>query len=106
MQWSSGISCCVPSPAAAGAAPEPELLLGHFCSILTSLCVSPSGKFVVSTDRDKKARVSLLPAEPLAGAHEIQSYCLGHTNFPTCSAFVAQPDGGGQVSLGCHRAGA
>lgn len=37
-------------------------------------------------------RVSIVPADPMAGAHEIQSYCLGHTSFVTCSAFVQQGD--------------
>ncbi len=49
------------------------------------------------------------------GAHEIQSYCLGHEAFVTCAAFV-QGDGGavalvtasgdGSVRCaGCHRLG-
>lgn len=41
------------------------LLLGHFCSIVTSLCLSADGKLIVSTDRDGKVRVSNLPADPL-----------------------------------------
>jgi hypothetical protein len=31
-----------------------------------------------------------MPADPLAGAHEIQSFCLGHTAFVSCSTFVKQ----------------
>ena len=46
--------------------------------------------------RDQRVRVSVVPADPLAGAHEIQSFCLGHTSFVTCSAFTAAP-GGDQV---------
>lgn len=85
----------LPLPAAGGKAPAaPELLLGHFCSILTSLTPSPDGRFVVSTDRDGKARVSVLPADALQGAHEIQSFCLGHTDAVTASTFVAS---GGKV---------
>lgn len=78
-----------------------ELLLGHYNSILTSLHVSPCGKFVVTTDREKKARVSIMPPNPLAGAHEIQSYCLGHTDFLTCSAFVSQGDKVGERVCAC-----
>ena len=49
--------------------PEPEessaaLLLGHLCSIVTSLAFSPDGKQLVSTDQDCKVRVSSMPKEP------------------------------------------
>ncbi len=43
----------------------PRPLLGHFCSIITDLAASPDGKYLVSTDRDSKVRVSMLPKEPL-----------------------------------------
>ncbi len=43
----------------------PQLLLGHFCSIITSLLVSPDGHYIVSTDRDHKIRVSHMPADPM-----------------------------------------
>ena len=43
----------------------PELLLGHFCSIITDLAVSPDGRYVVSTDRDHKIRVSIMPPNPM-----------------------------------------
>ena len=82
---------------AGAAAAAPELLLGHFCSILTSVSVSRCGRFVATTDRDGKARVSVLPPAPLAGAHDIQAFCLGHTGAVTCSAFVAK---GGKVRCG------
>lgn len=67
-------------------------LLAHYCSIITSLEVSPDGRFVVSADRDFKIRVTLFPKKPLDGAHEIQSFCLGHTEFVSCLAFVFTPD--------------
>lgn len=35
----------------AGQSQEPQLLLGHFCAILTSLALSAGGRFVVTTDR-------------------------------------------------------
>jgi len=70
-----------------------ETLLGHYCSILTSLSVSKSGELVATTDRDSKVRVSVMPEDPMQGAHEIKSYCFGHTNFASCSAFVSGADG-------------
>ncbi|XP_062085607.1 uncharacterized protein LOC133791703 [Humulus lupulus] len=63
-------------------------MLSHYCSIITSLEFSPDGKYVVSADRDFKIRVTVLPKKPLDGAHEIQSFCLGHTEFVSCLAFV------------------
>ncbi|KAI7842826.1 hypothetical protein COHA_003572 [Chlorella ohadii] len=73
-----------------GQAQEPEILLGHYCAILTSLSLSANGSLLATTDRDHRVRVSIVPADPLAGAHEIQSFCFGHTTFVTCSAFVHQ----------------
>ncbi|KAL4452620.1 hypothetical protein ABPG75_008282 [Micractinium tetrahymenae] len=75
---------------------EPEILLGHYCAIITSLSLSAGGRLLATTDRDNRVRVSIMPAEPLAGAHEIQSFCFGHTAFVTCSAFVQH---GGQELL-------
>ena len=43
----------------------PQLFLGHFCSIITSLTVSPDRQYIVSTDRDHKVRVSNMPAQPM-----------------------------------------
>lgn len=39
-------------------------LLGHLCSIVTSLAFSPGGKQLVSTDQDCKVRVSSMPTDP------------------------------------------
>ena len=39
-------------------------LLGHLCSIVTSLAFSLDGKHLVSTDQDCKVRVSTMPSEP------------------------------------------
>jgi tRNA (guanine-N(7)-)-methyltransferase subunit TRM82 len=76
-------------PAApAAAAPGWELMLGHYCSLLTSVTVSATGRLVATTDRDQKVRVSVMPADPTQGAHSIQAYCFGHTAFVTCSAFA------------------
>ncbi|KAK1270952.1 hypothetical protein QJS04_geneDACA013042 [Acorus gramineus] len=67
-------------------------LLGHYCSIITSLEYSPDGKFIATADRDFKIRISVFPKRPLTGAHEIQSYCLGHTDYVSCLAFVCTPN--------------
>ncbi|CAF1923563.1 unnamed protein product [Brassica napus] len=67
-------------------------LLSHYCSIITSLEFSPDGRYILSADRDFKIRVTVFPKEPLQGAHEIQSFCLGHTEFVTCIAFVWNPE--------------
>ncbi|XP_024968344.1 tRNA (guanine-N(7)-)-methyltransferase non-catalytic subunit wdr4 [Cynara cardunculus var. scolymus] len=67
-------------------------LLAHYCSIITSLEFSPDGQFIITADRDFKIRVTMFPKKPLDGAHEIQSYCLGHTEFVSCLAFVYNVD--------------
>ncbi|KAE8686148.1 Transducin/WD40 repeat-like superfamily protein isoform 2 [Hibiscus syriacus] len=67
-------------------------LLSHYCSIITSLEFSLDGRFIVSADRDSKIRVTVFPSKPLDGAHEIQSFCLGHTEFVSCLAFISSPD--------------
>ncbi|GMP34646.1 hypothetical protein CsSME_00007429 [Camellia sinensis var. sinensis] len=54
-------------------------ILAHYCSIITSLKYSPDGRFIVRADRDFKIRVTVFPKKPLDRAHEIQSFCLGHT---------------------------
>ncbi|OMP05085.1 hypothetical protein COLO4_09064 [Corchorus olitorius] len=67
-------------------------LLAHYCSIITSLEFSPDGRFIISADRDFKIRVTVFPKKPLDGAHEIQSFCLGHTEFVSCLAFICTPE--------------
>ncbi|QCD97608.1 tRNA (guanine-N(7)-)-methyltransferase non-catalytic subunit wdr4 [Vigna unguiculata] len=67
---------------------KPAPLLSHYCSIITSLEFSPDGRFILSADRDFKIRVTCFPKNPLNGAHQIQSFCLGHTEFVSCLAFV------------------
>ncbi|CAL5438817.1 unnamed protein product [Camellia sinensis] len=54
-------------------------ILAHYYSIITSLEYSPDGRFIVRVDWDFKIRVTVFPKKPLDGAHEIQSFCLGHT---------------------------
>ncbi|XVE77807.1 hypothetical protein DITRI_Ditri13aG0092100 [Diplodiscus trichospermus] len=67
-------------------------LLSHYCSIITSLEFSPDGRFIISADRDFKIRVTVFPKKPLDGAHEIQSFCLDHTEFVSCLAFICTPN--------------
>lgn len=87
------------SAAVDGEAPF-EILLGHYCSVLTSLSLSHDGKLLATTDRDAKVRVSIMPTDPLQGAHEIQSFAYGHTDFVSCSSFVRQGDAEVLVSGG------
>jgi len=56
---------------------DPVLLLGHL-SMLLDMKMDPSGKFVLTADRDEKIRVSKFP-----NCYNIHNYCLGHTEFVT-----------------------
>ncbi|KAL0371289.1 UNVERIFIED_CONTAM: tRNA (guanine-N(7)-)-methyltransferase non-catalytic subunit wdr4 [Sesamum angustifolium] len=67
-------------------------VLSHYCSIITRLEFSPDGKYIITADRDFKIRVTVFPKQPLNGAHEIQSFCLGHTEFVSCLAFISCED--------------
>ncbi|XP_031478416.1 uncharacterized protein LOC116249314 [Nymphaea colorata] len=68
-------------------------IFGHYCSIITSLEFSPDGQFIASADRDFKIRVSVFPGRPLKGVHEIQNFCLGHTDYISSLAFICASDG-------------
>ncbi|GLI67843.1 hypothetical protein VaNZ11_012133, partial [Volvox africanus] len=70
----------------------PSTLLGHFCTIVTGLASSPCGRFLATSDREYKVRISSLPENPLHGSYEIQGYCLGHQDFVSCITFAVQPD--------------
>ncbi|EGG13507.1 WD40 repeat-containing protein [Cavenderia fasciculata] len=54
---------------------EKNLLLGHFSSI-TDMIFSDCHKYILTADRDEKVRVSKYPH-----AFDIESFCLGHTQF-------------------------
>uniref|UniRef100_A0A6V7QY52 tRNA (guanine-N(7)-)-methyltransferase non-catalytic subunit n=1 Tax=Ananas comosus var. bracteatus TaxID=296719 RepID=A0A6V7QY52_ANACO len=71
---------------------KPVPILGHYCSIITSMKFSPDGRFIATADRDFKIRITLFPKRPLKGAHEIQSFCLGHTDYVSCLAFAYPSD--------------
>lgn len=53
------------------------LLLGHL-SMLLDILITQDEKYIITTDRDEKIRVSLFP-----NSYNIVSYCLGHTKFVT-----------------------
>ncbi|KAK9837216.1 hypothetical protein WJX84_006866 [Apatococcus fuscideae] len=86
-----------PTQAGAGGSGEPPgrltFLLGHFCSIITAMCVSPDGRLLATCDRDGKVRVSNLPPNLLLGAHEIQSFGLGHQGYVRSLAWVPRLEG-------------
>lgn len=54
-----------------------SLLLGHL-SMLLDILVTEDGKYILTTDRDEKIRVSMFPH-----SYNIVSYCLGHSKFVT-----------------------
>lgn len=83
-----GIVYVLPTSAPPGKEGEASQLLAHCCSIITCLASSHDGHLIASGDRDFKIRVSVFPPEPLGGAPEIESFCLGHRLFVTCVAFV------------------
>jgi hypothetical protein len=64
-------SACTPPRTRAGLASEqsqePQLLLGHFCAILTSLSLSAGGRFLATTDRCGLQQPVVLEAGVVAG---------------------------------------
>lgn len=68
------------------------ILMGHFCSIITSISLSQEQDMLTTSDRDGRCRITKFPDNPMAGAHEIQSYCFGHQNFVSQSTFVTAGD--------------
>ncbi|KOC68230.1 tRNA (guanine-N(7)-)-methyltransferase subunit WDR4 [Habropoda laboriosa] len=53
------------------------LLLGHL-SMLLDVLITEDEKYIITTDRDEKIRVSMFP-----NSYNIVSYCLGHRKFVT-----------------------
>jgi hypothetical protein len=51
--------------AATGTVQQPAVMLGHLCSIISSLATTGDGRYLVSTDKESKVRVSVLPDQPL-----------------------------------------
>lgn len=53
-----------------GLVSKPQVLLGHFSSIVTTLTALPNKPWLVSSDREGKVRVSKLPKDVM----QVQSY--------------------------------
>lgn len=53
------------------------LILGHL-SMLLDILITQDMKYILTTDRDEKIRVSMFP-----NCYNIVSYCLGHAKFVT-----------------------
>ncbi|GAV05455.1 hypothetical protein RvY_15587 [Ramazzottius varieornatus] len=69
----------------ADTAQAPAPILGHI-SVLTDVVVSPDDRYILTSDRDEKIRVSHFPL-----ADDIQTFCLGHTEF-VCRILIPSPD--------------
>ncbi|KAM6224525.1 tRNA (guanine-N(7)-)-methyltransferase non-catalytic subunit WDR4 [Rhynchocyon petersi] len=89
---------------------EPEgcgkLELGHL-SMLLDVAVSPDDRYVLTADRDEKIRVSWS-----AAPHNIESFCLGHTEFvsrifvvPDQPELLLSTSGDGTLRLWEYRSG-
>lgn len=82
---------------------EPSLLLGHL-SMLLDIQMSPCGKFVITSDRDEKIRVSHYP-----NCYNILCYCLGHQEFVTNVSIVndqlLSASGDGSICLWDYKTG-
>ncbi|KAK4873240.1 hypothetical protein RN001_015269 [Aquatica leii] len=76
---------------------EPKLLLGHL-SMLLDIEVTDCGKYVITSDRDEKIRVSCYP-----NSYNIVSFCLGHrefvTNISVCGKVLVSASGDGTIRL-------
>ncbi|XP_053200663.1 tRNA (guanine-N(7)-)-methyltransferase non-catalytic subunit WDR4-like [Panonychus citri] len=59
-----------------------KFLLGHNAIIL-DVKFSPGSRFLATCDRDEKIRISNFP-----NSYNIESYCLGHTEFVSCLGFI------------------
>lgn len=72
-----------------------EVLLGHL-SMLLDVKLSECGKYIITSDRDEKIRVSHFP-----NAYNIQSFCLGHKEFVThvevCGELLISASGDGTI---------
>lgn len=71
------------APTSGPAAP----LLGHLCSVVTSLAFSPDGKQLVSTDQDCKVRVSTMPSEP----QKVDAVLVAVCCQPCCRSTIPGP---------------
>ncbi|CAL4126202.1 unnamed protein product, partial [Meganyctiphanes norvegica] len=75
-------------------------LFGHL-SMLLDMIITKDGQYIVTCDRDEKIRVSKFP-----NAYNIQTFCLGHTEFvtkilqlPTDTLKILSCSGDGKLKL-------
>lgn len=75
-------------------------LLGHL-SLLLDVLQTPDNKFIITSDRDEKIRVSCYP-----NTYNIQSYCLGHKEFvknieilPHNEKYLSSASGDGYIKI-------
>ncbi|VDD88326.1 unnamed protein product [Enterobius vermicularis] len=59
-----------------------ELLLGHVSMVL-DIAISPCDRYIASSDRDEKIRISRYPQ-----TFVIHRFCLGHESYVNCVTFV------------------
>eukprot|EP00124_Ichthyophonus_hoferi_P000151 Ihof_evm15s5 gene=Ihof_evmTU15s5 len=57
---------------------QPMKLVLGILTMLMDVVVTSNGKYIITADRDDKARISAYP-----NTYNIQSFCLGHTNMVT-----------------------
>uniref|UniRef100_T1IH29 tRNA (guanine-N(7)-)-methyltransferase non-catalytic subunit n=1 Tax=Strigamia maritima TaxID=126957 RepID=T1IH29_STRMM len=62
---------------------ESRFVIGRI-SLLLDLVLSVDGRFLITSDRDEKICVSNFP-----NSYNIQSYCLGHTEFVSCVSLLS-----------------
>lgn len=75
-------------------------LLGHL-SLLLDILQTPDNKFIITSDRDEKIKVSCYP-----NTYNIQSYCLGHKEFvknieilPHNEKYLTSSSGDGHIKI-------
>lgn len=75
-------------------------ILGHL-SLLLNILQTNDGKFIITSDRDEKIRVSCYP-----NAYNIQTFCLGHKEFvmhiellPDLPEYLTSASGDGLVKV-------
>lgn len=80
--------------------PKGQKIFGHL-SLILDVLQSSNGKYVISSDRDEKIKVSCYP-----NTYEIQTYCLGHKEFvnhieelPHNAKYLLSSSGDGTVKI-------
>ncbi|XP_047528663.1 tRNA (guanine-N(7)-)-methyltransferase non-catalytic subunit wuho [Vanessa atalanta] len=75
-------------------------ILGHL-SLLLNILQTNDGKYIITSDRDEKIRVSCFP-----NAYNIQTFCLGHKEFvmhiellPHATEYLTSASGDGNIKI-------